>query len=257
MGKHRIEDIAPGTTVTRSFTWAASKESFVFTAIIDEDNQSTESDESNNTRTVVLPAPDLIIDSLTWWPENPTEIVPVSFTASIRNRGYGRSSGTLLSCSIDGAAPTSLETGEISPGGTSTVIFTYSFVPGEHTIRLMADSNDAIAESNESNNEKTIKFSVQSPTRGVLPSTAPSANGTSGKQPAPGPTVTVKTSENLTAPNKNLIQKPITDIAANITAPPPGWPGILQNLWFIIGFGGLGIGSIGVLLFFRKKARKS
>jgi subtilase family serine protease len=252
MGKHRIEDIEPGTTVTRSFTWIASKASFVFTAVIDEANQVLESDKSNNTKTVVIPAPDLIIDSLTWSPENPAEIIPVTFTASIRNRGYGRAAGTLLSVYFDGAAPLSLETGEISPGGTTTVVFTYSFAPGDHTIRLIADGNDSIAESNESNNEKTVKFSVQSKTRIITPPAAPSNNTTSVKQPVLASAVAPKTSENLTAPDK-----PVPDIAANITAPPPKWQSIIQSKWFIIGFGVVGVGAIGLLLFLRNKSKKS
>ena len=256
MGKHYLENIEAGTTITKSFTWAATKASFTFTTVIDEEEQVIESNESNNTRAVSLPAPDLVIDALTWSPDNPTEISPVFFTAVIRNRGYGWASGSVLYVYIDSASPLSLNTGQIGPGDTTSISFNYAFVPGERIIRLAADGADAVAESSEANNEKTVKFTVQ-PQATSTPLPAPvSANKTSVKPTAPGPTVTVKASQNPASQNITPAQKPVTDIAANITAPPPGWQGILQNRWIIMGTASMGLAAIGLLLIFRKKARK-
>jgi uncharacterized repeat protein (TIGR01451 family) len=256
MGRHSIEGIEAGTTVIRSFTWVAPAASFIFTAVIDEDNEITESDESNNSRTVDLPAPDLFIDSITWSPENPVEFSPATFTAVIGNRGQRRSAATLLSYYIDGAARLSLNTGEITPGGTTTVVFTYAFLSGEHAIRLVADGKDAIVESNETNNEKTISFSVQSLPTSTSPPAPESANTTT-PPPPPGTTVTVQTSENLSSQNSTLAQTPVPDVAPNITAAPPKGQGILQSRWLITGTAALGIAVIGVLLLFRKKPKKS
>jgi subtilase family serine protease len=256
MGKHRIEGIEPGTTATRSFTWAAQKDSFLFTAVIDEAGEISEKDESNNSRTVTLPAPDLLIDSITWSPENPAEIIPVTFTAVIRNRGYARSAGTLLSCYYDSAAPISLETGEISPGGTATVVFTYSFVSGEHTLRLIADVNDTIAESDEANNEKTVRFSVQPRPSSVPASSANSSLKAGVKTPAPTLAAAGNISQASPLLNKTPAPTPAKDVTANITASPPKWQSIIQSKLFIIGFGIGGVGVIAILLLLRKKASK-
>ena len=254
MGKHRIDDMEPGTTVTRIFIWVTQKDSFAFTAIVDEAGEISEKDESNNSRTITLPAPDLLIDSITWTPVTPTEFVPVTFTATIRNRGYGSSAGTLLYCYFDSAAPISLETGEISPGGTAKVVFTYAFISGNHTLRLVADGNDAIAESDESNNEKTVSLSVQPLLSSVPTSPANSSVKTEVKTPAS--TAAGKTSQATPLQNNTLASTPVKDIAGNITAPPPKWQSIVQNKLFIIGFGVVGVGAIVVLLFFRKKTSK-
>jgi subtilase family serine protease len=255
MGKHRIEDIEPGTTVTRVFTYAAQKNAFLFTAIIDEANEINETVESNNYRTVALPAPDLTIDSLIWSPDNPIENEPVTFTASIKNRGFARSASTILSCYFDAAISISLETGEISPGETAKVVFTYSFVPGTHTLRLIADANDAISESDEANNEKTVNVTVQKPVIVVPLASSNSSIQSTVKTTVPATTATVNTSPNATLPIKTPTTTP--NIAANISSPPPKWQSIIQNKLFIIGFGAGGVGAIGILLFLRKKTKKT
>lgn len=247
-GKHLIEAIEPGATVTRSFTWTIQKEPFTLTAIIDEANEIKEQDKSNNRKSVTIPAPDLLIDSIISSPEKPAEIEQVTFTASVKNRGYGPAPGTLLYCYVDGAAPLCLKTSEISPGGTTTVTFTNAFMAGGHTIRLIADGNDAVAESDETNNEKTVNILVQPfPTTISTVTTRPAAN-VSTTIPKPSATSPPEV--------KTPVQTPVKDISANISSPPPKWQKIVQNRWLIIGVAVLGVGAIGVLLLFRKKLKK-
>jgi hypothetical protein len=241
-----------------AWLWSGNKAAgSVDTLIIDEAGQVTESNKANNARAVTLPAPDLLIDSITLSPESPVELVPVSFTATVRNRGFGQAAGTQAACYIDGAALAPLDTGEISAAGTATVFFTYAFAPGEHSIRLAADGGDTLAESSESNNEKIIKFSVQSRVKSASANTTPSANNTAPKPPAPAAAVPVKASENVTGQMKTAAPKAVNDIAGNITAPPPKWQSIVQSKWFIIGFGVVGVSAIGVLLLLRKKTKNS
>ncbi len=248
MGRHLIEDIEPGSTVTRSFPWISPQGSLVFTAVLDETGDINESDEANNTKTLFLPAPDLLIGSISWTPANPAEFSPAAFTVVIKNRGQGPAPKTLLSCYIDSAAPLSLETGEISPGGSVEVNFMRAFASGEHTIRAIADGNDAIIENDKANNEKTVKFLVYSRPVRALPS-AP-------ESPAPGPADMETTGEDLILQNQTPAATNPTDIAPAITAQPTGWQGMLQNRWLIMGVAAIGIGAIGVLLLIRRKARQ-
>ena len=66
--------------------------------IIDPYQQITESDKTNNERTVTLSAllPDLIIRDITW---SPTEVAVgdnVTFTAIIKNQGTGKAESSRL-----------------------------------------------------------------------------------------------------------------------------------------------------------------
>ncbi len=255
MGRHLIEDIEAGASVTRSFTCSALTGTYSFTAKVDEDGQIIESDESNNTRTLHLPAPDLFIDSITWTSENPFEFSPVTFTAVIGNRGYGQSDNSLLSCYIDGTETLTFDTGDISPGGTSTVVFKYAFASGEHSIRMVADSNDAITESDEANNEKTAEFLVKGDSMNISLPTPGSTHNATSQLSTPDSTIAVPTTENLTSLNQTMGE--IQDIAANITTSQSKWQEILLNRWLLIGVAALGIALIGGLLLYRKKASKS
>ena len=72
-GNHHITEIEPGGTVTRSFSWTLVNSLQTFKITIDEDNRVPENDESNNEKTVVIPAPDLVIESITYSPDDFTE----------------------------------------------------------------------------------------------------------------------------------------------------------------------------------------
>ncbi|MFC2067340.1 CARDB domain-containing protein, partial [Chloroflexota bacterium] len=72
------------------------------------------------------------------------------------------------------------EVQEINVGATATETFTWTAQAGSHTFKAVADSKDAFAESDETNNEKTVTLSVSlalvpalSPTLVPAPSTKP------------------------------------------------------------------------------------
>jgi subtilase family serine protease len=248
-GRHAIEAIDPGGSTTRSFTWTVQREPFTITAIIDEAKEITEPDRSNNSKSVTLPAPDLFIDAAAWSPERPAELDSVTFSITVRNRGYGPAPSTLLYCYIDSAAPLCINTGAIVAGGTGSVKFSHQFIAGEHTIRLVADGDGAITESDETNNEKTFKLTVQPLPTTVLPSAIKATGTIAPTTPRPSTTPALQnTASNTTE---------ISNIAANITAPPPAWQKFLLNRWLLIGVAVLGISAIGLLLLLRKKGKKA
>ncbi len=251
MGKHRIESMETGAAVHMSFPWTAQKGSFQFTAFIDEASTVNEKDESNNTKIIVLPAPDISVDLLTWCPGVPEEFTPITFTARVRNHGISRAPVTALACSYDGAEPIFFETGEIGPGETVSVVFTYAFVSGDHTLKLTADGYNTITENNETNNEITAGFNALSLSGTAVPDSTNTANVTSTT--APVKTAAAKTPAPLkTAPPTNASQ----DITSNITDSPPEWQTILQNKLLIIGVAAAGVAAIGILLFLRMRAKK-
>jgi subtilase family serine protease len=253
MGRHFIASLEPGAAAARSFTWTSQKQPFVFTAVADEADEIKERNESNNRRSVALPAPDLVIDAVTWSPE-PAEFNPSTFNIIVKNRGYGPAPATFLSCRIDGAAPALLETPGIDPGLAVTVKFTNTFAAGEHTVTLYADINDTASESDETNNEKTLKLTARAFIKPAPPATTnPAANTTAAAATAPVKTSSSPTTAaNVIAPSQPAPQ----DVSANISAPPPKWQAFLLNKVLIFGVAAVGIGCIGALLVLRKKAKK-
>jgi subtilase family serine protease len=258
-GNHYIDALEPGAITTRAFTWKTQAASHVFKAIIDEAGSVLESDKSNNEKTVILPAPDLTIDSIIYSPDNPSENTTVTFTVSIKNLGSGPSGGTLAACYIDGKILTFADIDSIGAGQTATGKFTWIALQGEHVIKVVADESNKAIESDEYNNEKEIAISIPLIAAITEPTPEPVTQVTQNattevKEPEPVAVATEKaevlpTQENNTSP----------DISANISQPPPSpptWQGILMNRWLIIGIGVAGATAIVLLFSFRKKTVK-
>ena len=236
VGQHLLDPIAPGGTVTRQFTWQVQKVPFNFTATIDQ---------ANSSKSVTIPAPDLLIDSITWLPDAPKELDQVIFTVSISNRGKGPAPATLLYCYIDGASPMTVKTPGINPGTNVNVTFPNNFMSGEHTLMFVPNGDGAIVESDASNNAKTIKFTVQSLSTVKATSGAtvtPTVSATPSKTPAQNTKAT-------TTPRPTISKSTSKKSASSSSR-----QSILMNKWIIIGFAALGVGAIALLLLLRKKS---
>ena len=84
-----ITGINPGATILKSFTWKAQAGSYIIKAVIDYDNSVAEIDENNNEKTFAFSvfAPDLVVASISWLPENPSTGDKVTFSVTIKNQG--------------------------------------------------------------------------------------------------------------------------------------------------------------------------
>ena len=262
-GNHYVDEIAPGGTVTRSFPWTLINNFQTFKVIIDEDNSILESDESNNDKTAVIPAPDLIIESITYSPAEFSENSTITFVITIKNAGTSQSESTHLECYINDVLQTSVPVTSISAGESAEVFFDWIAQPGENTFRAVADSADFITESNESNNEKSI--SLQTPVAIIEPTSIPeetleetTENATSNEtyQSTPGIFDTSELPPAQAEENPpNLPVDTAEDVTDTSTDGSPWWQNILMNRWIIIGVGVLGVASIFVLLLLHKRAQ--
>ena len=160
-----VSPIDPGDSATETFTWTAQAGSHAIKAVADSNNEITESNETNNIKTYSLStlAPDLIIESIIWSPESPSEGDTVTFSVTIKNQGNGRASPSRVDFYIDGSSRGSQEVPEINAGATATKTFTWVAQAGPHAIKTVADGINYITESDETNNEKTITFSPVPP----------------------------------------------------------------------------------------------
>ncbi len=90
------------------------------------------------------PGPDLIVDSING--------VPGSIDVVVRNIGPGAAGPSQLAYILDGGAKSFLDTPALGPGVAATVSIPCPR-PGQIAVTAIADGTDAVAESNEGNNQ--------------------------------------------------------------------------------------------------------
>jgi subtilase family serine protease len=126
-----------------------------------------ESDETNNTMDLdfivaVPPKPDLVVQSFTSSPVSPTVIDSIDFKAVIKNNGPGVAGESLVKIKVggEGTSPT-YRVPRLAAGAVFAVIRTETLpVAQNYLARATADSDSTVAETDETNNEKELHFSV-------------------------------------------------------------------------------------------------
>ena len=161
-----------GQNKTLQFSWTAAPGDHIARFKVDDYQGSTyivESNESNNEYTIKLPhidgaGPDMVIDALSWTPNNFSSGSTVTLNASIRNAGTANVSGTYFYVYwyVDGQSITSVYSAFSIPVNTSISV-TQSWTantPGQHTLRVMADPYNYLPELNKTNNymEKPLPY---------------------------------------------------------------------------------------------------
>ena len=177
-----VDPIDPGASAIETFTWTAQAGSHAIKAVADSNNEVTESDETNNAKTITFPVPDLIIETITWWPESPSVEGTVTFTVTIKNQGSDKADYSHVAYYIDDAYLTSASVNPIDPGASANKTFRWIAQAGSHIIKAVADGDNFISESDETNNERTVTISPFLP-----PAPTPA--------PAPAPTPSTKPQE--------------------------------------------------------------
>ncbi len=164
-GYQDVPELEAGAEVTRTFTWKAQTGSHAIKAIVDEENQILESDESNNEKSVNFSTliPDLIIEGITSSPSHPSIADNVIFTVTVKNQGSGRASNSRVAYYIDDTLLTSGYLNPIGPNATANETFNWTAQAGTHIIKAVADYYDWITESDETNNMMTVTLSTLIP----------------------------------------------------------------------------------------------
>jgi subtilase family serine protease len=162
-GYHDVRQIDAGATVTDSFTWTVEAGAHAIAMIADSNETILEGDETNNSRTVNYPPPDLVIQDITWSPLRPSIDETVTITATIKNQGSGLANAYTLSCYVDGVPVGEGEIQEMGSGAAAKPTFTWTALPGSHTVRIMADDANNVVETNETNNEMTASIDTLNP----------------------------------------------------------------------------------------------
>ena len=230
-GYHEVQEIAAGDIVTKAFTWDYLAGSHIFKVVVDMESEVPESNESNNERMVTFPAPDLVIEKITWSPVNPSENSTVTFTVTIKNQGGGQASSLPVAYYIDDTHQTSVHINQIDPGATATQTFTWTATAGSHTVKAVADGVNSITEIDESNNEKAITLSAFLPLASA-PAPAPASEVT----PVPA-TIPEQQEPDALLDEKSSEESPGEDTAVTLPeeppSAPPSWLEIVLKLWWV------------------------
>jgi PGF-pre-PGF domain-containing protein len=229
IGEVQVPELAAKSSLSRSYQWVPQTEGIKWIrARVDEDNLVFESNEWNNDESDYIVVekqtyPDLVIEELSWTPANPAPGDTVTVTATVRNRGTGKSEETSLAYNIDGTWMGERIIPGLEPGLSSPISFAWNpEAEGTANILAWADSENQVEESNEWNNEKTVSIEV---TKQTFPDIVIEALTADPANPEPWETVTVT----ATVRNLGTGKSGETDLAYNIDGTEAG-ERIIQEL---------------------------
>ncbi|GAA3551227.1 CARDB domain-containing protein [Kribbella ginsengisoli] len=161
VGTVAVGALAAGASTTVSYNAGTRAEgTYSVSAVVDPTNAVVEQNDTNNTFTAATqlvvsqaPGPDLQVLSITSNPPNPAVGAQVSFTVAVNNRGTSSAAASTTRLTV-GSATLTGATGAIAAGATSNVAIsgTWTATSGGATLTATADSTNAVAETNETNN---------------------------------------------------------------------------------------------------------
>jgi len=144
-------------------------------------------------------SPDMIIEDISWEPENPRENENVTFKVTLKNVGLASSGNCSVKCYLNGNEISFSTVSGLEAGSTTS--FTFNWIAtsaGSMDLKVVVDSEGQFVEFTEENNEKTGIFKVisyttssssSSPSSG---SSSSSSSGGAGGSPEPASNVEVK-----------------------------------------------------------------
>ncbi|MBI2980540.1 MAG: hypothetical protein HYY41_06960 [Chloroflexi bacterium] len=180
-----ISSIGSGATDNETFTWTVEAGTHFIKVVADANEVIVEGDENNNERVIVYPVPaDLVIQTITWLPANPSVSDNITFVVTVKNQGNVKADSFYIIYYIDGVNVAAVPVDLLDSGATDNKTATWIAEAGSHVIKVAVDPHEKVIESNEQNNEKSATFLVTR--RNVLP-TSPA--------PAPSPVPGVKPPE--------------------------------------------------------------
>ena len=160
LGEIGIPPILAGESGTASFDWEAGVGELTIRAVSDSSGDVSETVEDNNEFTAAYQATtfvDLIVESVSWDPPNPSVGDEVSLTINVANQGSLDAIESTLELSIiptNGTASSSrARVPEIAAGEAATATFRWWAQQGDFTLIAHADIDDMVVESDEANNE--------------------------------------------------------------------------------------------------------
>jgi subtilase family serine protease len=182
-----IDSLLPGESATVQITYDTTDKAGErrVQVVVDPANTIVESDEQDNSAVALLtvappPAPNLVVKSenIRFNPASPSDGQPVTVTVTVLNEGP-RSASTVEVKFVDATDGGEQPIGDVQviggipSGGSATAQVTYDTTgkQGERLIRVVADPNNLVVETNETDNqaEQTLTVAPPSEEPAILP----------------------------------------------------------------------------------------
>jgi len=109
---------------------------------------------------VLAPGPDLIIESITYFPQAPVIGDTINITVTIKNNGTNTAASSMSRLLHDGIGIGKTVVPQLNSQETHTYTQSIQAGGGMHTIRAIADVQDVVTETDEANNELQIDYQV-------------------------------------------------------------------------------------------------
>jgi len=117
----------------------------------------------NHAEAIADSQPDLIVQNINISPPEPALDDTVTITVTVKNQGTAEAGISKVVCYIDTTILATKSINSLSPGSMATATFTWQAQAGSHVIKAIADSNNTIIESDETNNTKTYSLTTLVP----------------------------------------------------------------------------------------------
>lgn len=167
-----ISSLEAGSTVTVTYTYTAplfaSTRDVTVTAAADSTGAIAESNEGNNTRSTsfrVVALPDLSISALSSDKSLYEAGEMITISATVKNIGQTTAAATTVRLAVPNIGTFNQNLPALSAGASQVVRFTLiapTLLSSQSiTVTAYADPDNKVAESNESNNSRTITLSVK------------------------------------------------------------------------------------------------
>ncbi len=161
----RLDPLDSGVTATKTFFWKAQVGSHTIRVVADSTGEVSEDDETNNIKTVTITTatPDLVIQNITWFQEEPSKGDTVNFDVILKNQSIIPSDPSLIYFYIDDLFKGSQEVPALAAGAAANRTFTWTALEGSHVFKAVADGEGYITEKDETNNEKEVTVTTLLP----------------------------------------------------------------------------------------------
>jgi subtilase family serine protease len=157
-----VSALDAGLMATATFSWQATEGTHTIRAVADSSDIITETDETNNasTNSLTTLASDLIVQSITWSPTNPSGGDIITFSIVVKNQGNAKSKNTNINFYIDGYTRGTQDIAAINPSASLTKTYSWTALDGQHELKAVVDETNNNKESDETNNELIVTFAT-------------------------------------------------------------------------------------------------
>ncbi|MFJ6197392.1 CARDB domain-containing protein [Micromonospora sp. NPDC092111] len=102
------------------------------------------------------PNPDLVVTTVSWTPTAPSEVTPITLSATVKNTGTAAAGATKVDFKVGGTVVGSAPVGALAVGASATVTANVGTqAMGSYSVSAVVDPADTVAEQNNDNNTFT------------------------------------------------------------------------------------------------------